>query len=185
MTRLDSVIRRLTAQRALLDWAAERVARRPGLVLELGLGNGRTYDHLRDRLPDRDIYVFERCPAAHPDCMPPSDHLLVGDVFETLPLFRERFGSGCAVLVHADIGTGDEAANQRLAARLSPLIEPLLAAGGLLVADRPFDLPRCTDISAETGVPEGRYFVFRRGSDRCTPEDGERLTGPGGWGLGV
>jgi hypothetical protein len=53
MTRLDSAIRRLMAQRALLDWAAQDIASRPGLVLELGLGNGRTYDHLRERLPGR------------------------------------------------------------------------------------------------------------------------------------
>jgi hypothetical protein len=162
MTRLDSVIRRLTAQRALLDWAAARVSAMPGLVLELGLGNGRTYDHLRDRLPGRDIWVFERAPAAHPDCMPPAERLLVGDIFETLPAFRARAGEGVAALIHADIGTGEQEANRRLAAALSPLVEPLLAPGGYLLADRPFDLPRCADVSAETGVDEGRYFVFRR-----------------------
>lgn len=162
MTRLDSVIRRLMAQRSLLDWSARQIENRPGLILELGLGNGRTYDHLRDRLPGRDIYVFERQPAAHPACMPPPDRLLVGDIFATLPEFRQRFGSGCAVLIHSDLGTGDEAANRQLAARMSPLLEPLLGPGGLLVADRPFDLPACRDISAEAGVEAGRYFVYRR-----------------------
>ncbi len=161
MTRLDSVIRRLTAQRDLLDWAAREISAQ-GLVLELGLGNGRTYDHLRDRLPEREIYVFERSPAAHPDSTPPDDYLIVGDIFETLPLFTERFGVGSAALIHADIGTGDAEANRELARRLSPLIESLLQPGGLLVADRPFDLPSCTDISARTGVAEGRYFVYRR-----------------------
>ena len=78
MTRLDSAIRRLTAQRELLDWARGRSAP-TGLVLELGLGNGRTYDHLRDRLPGREIYAFERSPAAHPDCYPPEGYLIVGD----------------------------------------------------------------------------------------------------------
>lgn len=51
MSRLDSFIRRLQAQRDVLDWAADGVEDRAGLVLELGLGNGRTYDHLRERLP--------------------------------------------------------------------------------------------------------------------------------------
>lgn len=46
MTRLDSAIRRLQAQRSCLDWAAAAVAARPGLVFEMGLGNGRTFDHL-------------------------------------------------------------------------------------------------------------------------------------------
>jgi hypothetical protein len=162
MTRLDSVIRRLMAQRALLDWAAGEVRDKTGLILELGLGNGRTYDHLRDRLPGREIYVFERSPAAHPDCMPPADRLLVGDWFESLPTFLHRKGPACASLIHADIGTGDEARNRIVAERLSPLMEPLLMPGGLVLADRPFRLPGCRDVSAEAGAEPGRYFCYRR-----------------------
>ncbi|NIX76596.1 class I SAM-dependent methyltransferase [Microvirga terricola] len=161
MTRLDSAIRRLTAQRDLLNWATDQIAP-SGLVLELGLGNGRTYDHLRARLPGREIYVFERAPAAHPDCIPPARYLIVGDLLDTLPAFIERFGPGAAALIHIDIGTGDETQNRKLAARLAPLLEPLLQLGGLLVADRAFAMPSCSDISAETGMAAGRYFVYRR-----------------------
>ena len=162
MTRLDSVIRRLLAQRSILDWAARDVAGRPGLILELGLGNGRTYDHLRDRLPGREIYVFERAPAAHPDSTPPEDYLVVGDILETLPHFTRRFGPGCAALIHADIGTGNDAENRRFADLLGPLLVPLVCQGGLVVGDRPFPLDGCVDISLETGVEAGRYFVYRR-----------------------
>lgn len=161
MTRLDSVIRRLTAQRDLLNWAAQEIGP-TGLVLELGLGNGRTYDHLRTTLPGREIYAFERSPAAHPDCYPPEGYLIVGDIFETLPAFIERLGQRSAALIHTDIGTGDEAANRQLALRLSPLLDSLLQPGGLLIADRAFEMPSCTDISSRTNVPEGRYFVYRR-----------------------
>jgi S-adenosylmethionine-dependent methyltransferase len=161
MTRLDSAIRRLTAQRDLLDWATREV-HPDGLVLELGLGNGRTYDHLRTRLPGREIYVFERSPAAHPDCYPPSGYLIEGDIFETLPTFTEKLGQGAAALIHIDIGTGDQEANRRLALRLSPLIEALLQPGGLVIADRAFELPSCENISSRTDVPEGRYFIYRR-----------------------
>ena len=161
MTRLDSVIRRLTAQRDLLNWAAQDIGP-TGIVLELGLGNGRTYDHLRTKLPGREIYAFERSPAAHPDCYPPDGYLIVGDIFETLPVFIERFGQGSAALIHTDIGTGDEEANRQLALRLSPLLDSLLQPGGLLIADRAFEMPSCTDISSRTNVPEGRYFVYRR-----------------------
>ena len=61
MSRLDSFIRRLEAQRACLDRAAALIAGIDGAVLELGLGNGRTYDHLRElfQAPNvhwRDIY---------------------------------------------------------------------------------------------------------------------------------
>lgn len=162
MTRLDSAIRRLTAQRDLLNWACGVIAP-TGLILELGLGNGRTYDHLRARLPGRTIYAFERAPAAHPDSTPPPGFLIVGDLFETLPAFIERMGAGVAALVHIDIGSGDEEANRTLAERLSPLLAQLPQPGGLILADRAFDLPACADISRNAGVPEGRYFVYRCG----------------------
>ena len=32
---------------ACLDWAVAAIGDRPGAIVELGLGNGRTYDHLR------------------------------------------------------------------------------------------------------------------------------------------
>ena len=85
MSRLDSFIRRLEAQRACLNRAAELIRGIDGIVLELGLGNGRTYDHLRELFPDRDIYVCERRVAAHPDCVPPPERLILGDMRETLP----------------------------------------------------------------------------------------------------
>jgi hypothetical protein len=162
MTRLDSVIRRLQAQRSLIDWAAGEVASRPGLILELGLGNGRTYDHLRDRLPGRQIYAFDRQLAAHPACVPPEDRLLLGDLFETLPAFARAAGAGSAALIHSDLGSGDQDANRRLVLRLSPMLEPLLAPGALVIADRAYELPGCEDISSQTGVAEGRYYVYRR-----------------------
>jgi len=162
MTRLDSAIRRLQAQRALLDWASQDIGDRPGLVLELGLGNGRTFDHLRSRLPDREIFAFERCLAVHPDCLPAAGHLVAGDILDTLPPFLDEHGPRCAALIHADIGSGDDAENGRLARKLSPLLAPLLAPGALFLADRAFDLPACDDISGETGVEIGRYFVYRQ-----------------------
>ena len=55
MSRLDSFIRRLEAQRACLNQAAALIVGLDGAVLELGLGNGRTYDHVRELFPDREI----------------------------------------------------------------------------------------------------------------------------------
>ena len=55
MSRLDSFIRRLEAQRACLNRAADTIRGIDGIVLELGLGNGRTYDHLRALFPDREF----------------------------------------------------------------------------------------------------------------------------------
>ena len=106
MSRLDSFIRRLEAQRACLERAVAMVEGLDGPILELGLGNGRTYDHLRQLCPAREIFVFDRQVAAHPDCIPDADHLLLGDIRETLPQAVARFGRTIA-LVHSDMGTGD------------------------------------------------------------------------------
>src|SRR5216684_6335806 len=105
MSRLDSFIRRLEAQRACLDRAAELIRGLDGFILELGLGNGRTYDHLRSLFPDRAIYVCERQVAAHPDCVPPSDMLILGDMRETLHAAQSWLGRRVA-FAHFDVGTG-------------------------------------------------------------------------------
>ena len=162
MSRLDSAIRRLLAQRACLDLACELIAGTPGCVFELGLGNGRTYDHLRERLPDREIFVFEREVSAHPGCVPDRGRLFLGDVLDTLPAAEERFG-GTVALLHADVGTGVAEHNRRLAARISPLLPPLLAPGALVVTDQEMTLPAVTPVGLPEGVAPGRYHMVRRG----------------------
>lgn len=161
MSRLDSFIRRLEAQRACLNHAAELIAGIDGIVLELGLGNGRTYDHLRELFPGRDIYVCERQVAAHPDCVPPADRLLLGDLRETLPAARGRF-AGRVALAHLDVGTGDAAGNRALAAELLPLVVPLLCAGGVMASDPVMDCPELAQLPLPSGVAVGRYHLYRR-----------------------
>jgi len=161
VSRLDSFIRRLQAQRACLNRAAELVRRVDGAVLELGLGNGRTYDHLRELFPDRNIYVCERQVAAHPDCVPPADRLLLGDLRETLPQARSWL-EGRVALAHLDVGTGDAAGNKALAAELLPLVMPLLCAGAVLASDPVMDCPELAELPLPDGVAEGRYHLYRR-----------------------
>ena len=160
MSRLDSFIRRMQAQRACLDWAAKAIAGLPGPVLELGLGNGRTYDHLREILPDRDIYVFDRRIAAHPDCIPPEDHMFLGEVDEMLPVAAARLGRGVA-LVHTDLGTGDAEANAVLADLVGPLLAALVAPGGVVVANHELTVSGWTRLPEPEGVKPGRYFLYR------------------------
>lgn len=160
MSRLDSAIRRLTAQRACLAMAAELIAGQPGHVLELGLGNGRTYDHLRSLLPDREIYCFDRQVDAHPDCIPDDDHLFLGELADTLPLAARRLGAG-AMLVHVDIGSGDEAASRRLGLWLAGHLPVLLAPGAVLLSDQPMPAPAWREIGLPQGVESGRYHAYR------------------------
>ncbi len=160
MSRLDSFIRRLEAQRACLNHAAELIRGIDGVVLELGLGNGRTYDHLRELFPDRDIYVCERRVAAHPDCVPPPDRLILGDIRESLVAARTLFG-GRVALVHFDVGTGDAAANVALAAELTPLILPLLCPGAILASDPVHSSPSLSPLPLPDGIAPGRYHLYR------------------------
>lgn len=162
MSRLDSMIRRLEAQRATLNAAAARVEGRGGVALELGLGNGRSYDHLRSILPGREIYVFDRQVAAHPDCIPPDDRLYLGDLFDTLPRAIAELG-GQAVLAHMDLGTGDKAQSISLSRRVAPLVAELLVPGGVAVSDQPLDgVEAFAALPLPDGVKPGRIYLYER-----------------------
>lgn len=151
----------MQAQRACLDWAARAIAGVPGDVLELGLGNGRTYDHLREKLPDRAIWVFDRRIAAHPACIPPSDRMVMGEVLQTMPGFAAAHRGGVA-LIHADLGTGDDGANRVLALALAPLVAPVLSPGGIVVANIAFSGLGWDELPEPDGVSPGRYYLYRR-----------------------
>ncbi|MDF1793467.1 MAG: class I SAM-dependent methyltransferase [Thalassobaculaceae bacterium] len=162
MSRLDSMIRRLEAQRTTLNDAVARVRDRDGVALEFGLGNGRTYDHLREAMAGRDIYVFDRQIAAHPDCIPPDDRLYLGDLFETLPRAVADL-AGRAVLAHMDIGTGDKAESVALSRRAAPLVAQLLAPGGVVVSDQPLDgMADFSPLPLPKGVKPGRIYLYER-----------------------
>ena len=165
MSRLDSFIRRMQAQRDCLNAVAAQVAAQvgepSGPILELGLGNGRTYDHLRHLFPDRHIYVFEREVRAHPDCVPPPERLFLGDIFDTLPRAARQLGA-TAIMAHSDLGTGDRAANQALGQRLGPALDALMAPGGMIVANQPLTVSGWQRLPDPKGVPADRYFLYRK-----------------------
>jgi S-adenosyl-L-methionine methyltransferase len=168
VSRLDSFIRRLEAQRACLEMAADLVRGLDGEVLELGLGNGRTYDHLRKLFPHRDIYACERTVAAHPDCVPPPQFLLLGDMRETLPTLCARLAER-VVLAHLDPGNGEIAASKALADQLAPLIVPLLQLNGVLVSEPAVTADRLSALPLPGGIEPGRYNLYRRINRRSLP----------------
>lgn len=160
MSRLDSFIRRLEAQRACLELAAARIADLPGPVLELGLGNGRTYDHLRELLPEREIFVFDREVRAHPADLPDPRYLLLGDFRETVPRALGRL-PGKAAMAHADVGSGDSEATAELARWLAGRLPAVLAAGAWVVADQPLHERSLVPQGLPRGVLPNRYFLYR------------------------
>lgn len=160
MSRLDSFIKRLEAQRLCLDHAAKLVASLSGPIVEIGLGNGRTYDHLRKLFPDRPIFVFERKPQPHPDCMPPPENLFVGDIARTLPTALQQMKRRAA-LVHADIGTGVPLTSVKTSGKIARYVPAIIAAGGILLCDQPVEARWHEPLPLPEGLESGRYFIYR------------------------
>ncbi len=161
MSRLDVFINRMVSQRACLNAAAEATQDMAGPVYELGLGNGRTFHHMTEIMPGRDIYVFERAVASHPDSTPQEPQLFLGDVFETLPQALSRFGA-TASLIHADLGGHNAAKNDVFAQKISPLIEPLLAVGGLMVSSDRMYFDALEEQPLPPDAVPGRCFIYKR-----------------------
>lgn len=160
MSRLDSFIRRLEAQKLLLEYAADLVAAVPGPVLELGLGVGRTYDHLRSLLPGRAIFCFDVVLVAPPDLIPDGHHMIMGEIRDTLAFCGPRVGAP-ASLLHNDIGSGDDLVNAATRGWLSPLVPPRMASGGVVVTSFTLDLPGYEKIAAPAALPPDRYHFYR------------------------
>jgi hypothetical protein len=160
MSRLDSFIARMQAQRDCLNHLKSLVDAVPGPLLEVGLGNGRTYDHLRELFPGRDIYVFERKVAAHPDCIPPDDRLFLGEARGSLQRAASQLGA-TAALIHTDLGTGDHAANMAMAEWLGPALDALATSGGYVLANQPLGVDRWQRQPEPPGVPKDRYFLYK------------------------
>ncbi len=160
MSKLDSFIRRMTAQRNCLNHAAQLVKDHPGTVFEFGLGNGRTYDHLKELLPLHDIYVFERNPSALASCTPPEDHLFTGEILEALAGGIDRFKRS-VTLLHNDLGTSDKAAYMELILKLTPLVEGIMVPGGIIVSNSEFNVGSWETLPLPEGVKPGRYYLYR------------------------
>ena len=157
MSRLESMRRRLSAQIDGLNWAAHFIAHLEGDVLELGLGNGRTYDHLRENLLDRRIWVIDRVLQPHPSCMPPREDFLQGEADDML---GELAKSGARMaLAHYDFGFGVKEKDVAEGARLSPLIAALMVPGGLVVSQQP--LQGFEQISGPDTIDPERYLFYR------------------------
>jgi len=159
MSRLDSFIRRLSAQRDILnhvhgdlDLPAE------GPIMEIGLGNGRTFNHLRELFPDRRIVAFDRAMGAHASSVPEEGNLVLGEIDQTA---KEWVGIGAA-LVHADIGTGYDEKDAVTLTWLPQIVSGMLAKGGIAISGLPLPEPSLDPLSVPDTVPTDRYFLYRK-----------------------
>lgn len=177
MSRLESHIRRLLAQRDCINHVAPLIRDLPGPILELGLGSGRTFDHLRTVFPERDIFVFDRELDSHPASRPDERHFVQGDFRTTLPNALARMGRQAA-LAHCDIGSHDVAASRALAAVVAPLVERLLLPGAIVLSDQDMSAAGWQALPLPESVLEGRYYIYRFEGE--AEADGESLRATAG-----
>jgi len=166
MSRLDSHIRQKIAQRDSIDLAARWLDGTPGVIVEFGLGNGRSYSHLVERFPDHAVFCFDRRNAAHPSSQPAADHLVLGEFSQVLadPGLHARF-RGRVILAHLDLGYGgpeDHVIPEFVVSRIHPWLRP----GAVVLSDQELTLEPAwqlapVDTRAEVAHAD-RYYVYRR-----------------------
>jgi hypothetical protein len=155
LSTLDLLIRRLMSQRATLERAASLMTQIPGPALQIGWGDGVVYDHLREILRRRDLFVFDRAIAAPEDAPPAPAQRMIGDPSETLPQAWERWRREAAFAYL------NFAAPARAAAELAPLVAPLLRPGAIVIAEVVLDLPGWEAIAAPEGARDARERLYR------------------------
>jgi S-adenosyl-L-methionine methyltransferase len=159
MSRLDTNIRRLIAQRDILNHVARDLTLpRSGAILEVGLGNGRTYSHLLELFPDRRIIVFDRAFAAHRTLIPAAEDLVLGEIAVTALAFVGQD----AALVHTDIGTGYADKDAVIRTWLPGLTASLLGPGGIAVSGLGLDHASLEPLPLPAGIDSDRYFLYRK-----------------------
>lgn len=159
MSRLDSFINRMTAQRDILNHIKNDLGLpASGDVYEVGIGNGRTYSHLRELFADRRILAFDRSNGAHRTEAPAEDDVVLGEIKDTGQAY---VGKGAA-LVHADIGTGYPDADAKTLEWLPQMAAGMLASGAYAVSGLPLEHPDLEELPRLPSVEEGRYFYYRK-----------------------
>jgi len=160
MSRLDSFIRRMSAQRALLEEAARLVAGIDGPIVDLGIGAGRTYDHLCTLFPGREVFAFDNVLQAAVGVLPPSERMVVGDIRDTLPHALPRLGARAA-LVHNDLGSADPVGNAAIASWLAPAIESVARPDAIIVTSFALPFRKSVALPLPATVKPGRYHLVR------------------------
>ncbi len=163
MSRLDSFLRRMCAQRVLLEEAAALVRGIDGPVVDLGIGNGRTLDHLQALLPDRRVFAFDNFLHSAIGVLPPAEQIVMGDIRDTLPFALPRLGERAA-LVHNDLGSADEIGNAATAAWLAPAIEAVARPDAIVVTSFLLPFRNYIALPLPPSVKPGRYHILKLGA---------------------
>jgi hypothetical protein len=136
------------------------------VIVEFGLGGGRSYSHLCERFPRHEIFCFDRSDKTHPRSRPPASSLFLGEFTEVLarPALHARF-AGAVILAHLDIGSGgpeDEILPEQIIERIHPWLKPraMVLSDQDLTLDPAWGL-RPVDTTGHVQYAD-RYYVYRR-----------------------
>ncbi len=129
-----------------------------GVILEIGLGNGRTYDHIRELFPNNRIIAFDRAVGSHPGSTPPEADLILGDIKETIAQFSGRD----VAFAHADIGTAYPEKDAKTLTWLPRSIAAALKTGGVAASGLPLDHPDLEPLPLPAGADAGRTYFYRK-----------------------
>ncbi len=166
MSRLDSHIRQKIAQRDCIDLASRMLAGEEGIIVEFGLSTGRSYSHIRERFPGKEIFCFDRVDNTHPLSRPLAGHLFLGEISDVLedPAIHARFKEQ-VFLAHIDIGRGhleDGSMPEHIMDRIQHWLKP----GATVLSDQALRLEPAWHIDPvdTTGQVQhsDRFFVYRR-----------------------
>lgn len=166
MSRLDSHIHQKIAQRDSIDLAAGWLIGEEGIIVEFGLGTGRSYSHLTERFAGREVFCFDRMNKTHPRSRPPADHFYLGDFAHVLgaPGVHVRF-TGRVILAHLDVGCGGPE-DDELPELIMDRIHHWLKPRALVLSDLDLTLEPAWQLERvdTTGQVEhaDRYYVYRR-----------------------
>ena len=161
MSRLEDLAHRFLTQQAVLNRAVELIEPMEGIVVELGLGKGRSFDHLRERLPAREIYVFDRELSCEPEYAPPHEFRVFGEITTTLPAFCRQF-AGQAILVHSDLGTRDRVQDMPLVEFVAENLDRLLTVGAVVASDRPMENAPWIRLPELREMERFPYYMYRK-----------------------
>ena len=167
MSYLDNFISRMMAQRTCIDLSRDLIRNVEGPILEFGLGHGRTYDHILQTFPERDVYVFEMVVSPNVFVRPPEALLFEGDIHHTLKTAATRLPRKAA-MAHSDLGLKDRDGAVPIVASIIEYLPSLIAPGGLYISNTDISLvhghlPKAFKELDIPEVPKGRYFIYRLG----------------------
>ena len=162
MSRLDSFIARMQAQRDCLNFLKPKIDALPGPDPRSRPGQR---PHLRSsaRSLSRPRHLCLRAQGGGPSRLHPAGRPAVsGRGAGSLAKAAQKLGA-TAALIHTDLGTGDHAANMAMGQWLGPALDALAGPGGYVLANQPLDVARWRRQPDPPGVPKDRYFLYRVG----------------------